>query len=59
MTYIANVKAGEIISLVPVTTVRYYVKKKEDAEKLKQLEADGIEVAKFEVISDGWQKEIK
>lgn len=46
----ANVKSGEIISLCPVESVRYYVHKKDSTEKLVDLAAAGIDVCKFEVV---------
>lgn len=58
--YFANVKGGEIINMIPITSVRYYFKKGDSEEKIKQLEEEGIEVAKIgEKIGDGLQTELK
>jgi hypothetical protein len=45
----ANVKRGEIISLIPVTSIRYYVKPKDKASDLEKLQEQGIEVAKMKI----------
>lgn len=58
--YFANVKGGEIINMIPITSVRYYLKKGDSEEKIKQLEEEGIEVAQIgERIGDGLQTELK
>lgn len=46
----ANVKGNKIISLVPVTCVRYYVKPGDSTEHLIDLKKDGIEVCEMEVV---------
>jgi hypothetical protein len=48
--YFANVKNGKIISMVPITSVRYYVKPEDDATKIETLEKDGIEVCKLKKV---------
>ncbi len=58
--YFANVKGGEIINMIPVTSVRYYLKPGDSEEKIKELEKAGIEVAKIGTkTGDGVQTELK
>ena len=53
-------KGGEIINMIPITSIRYYLKPGDSEEKIKQLEHDGVEVAKIgEKIGDGLQTELK
>lgn len=56
----ANVKGGEIINMIPCTSVRYYLKPGDSEEKIKELEKEGIEVAKIGTkTGDGVQTELK
>ena len=57
--WFANVKNRKIISLVPITSVRYYVKDGDDVEKLKKLEEAGIDVCKFELEGEPEQMSIE
>jgi hypothetical protein len=50
--YFANVKNGKIISLVPITSIRYYVKEGDDEEKLKKLKEDGVDVCKMDLVNE-------
>lgn len=54
-----NVKNGKIISIVPISTVRYYVKPSDKPDTLKELENDGIEVCTFEKIPEPKQAKLQ
>jgi hypothetical protein len=42
------VKDGWIIAILPVTSIRYYVKPDDTSELIERLEAEGIEVCKMQ-----------